>query len=80
MNATFQYFGIGNATFYNCEIMRISIKERKQLLVLADTNSWSPAFWGGKRSNIRGQAWERYLENGLSNLYFIYAKNKYLIL
>ena len=37
--------------------------ENKQLLVLSDTNSWSPALWQGKYSNKRGEAWERYLES-----------------
>ena len=32
-------------------LVRRATKERKQLLVLSDTNSWSPSLWGGKRGN-----------------------------
>ena len=44
-------------------LVRRAAKERKQLLVLSDTNSWSPSLWGGKQSNGRGRTWEEYLES-----------------
>ena len=42
------------------KLERRAKKEKIQLLVLSDTNSWSPSLWGGKQVNARGKAWEEY--------------------
>ena len=43
------------------KLMRRADQEGRGVLVLADTNSWSVACWGGKKTNNRGRAWEEYL-------------------
>ena len=38
-------------------------KEKKQLLVLMDSNSHSEALWASKKTDRRGREWEEYLAN-----------------
>ena len=43
-------------------LMRRADQEKRGVLILADTNSWSVPCWGGKKTNARGRLWEEYLD------------------
>ena len=59
------------------KLVRRAIKEKRQLLVLSDTNSWSPSLWGGKQGNTRGRTWETYLES-INHAIQVYFKVSFL--